>query len=204
MVRRWTLDPAISVRIGAPKLLHQMHDPCSEQLTQKGVNTMKQVLLLNASFEVLRAIPINRAVVLVLQEKAEVVESGEEFVRSAYFQMPWPKVIRLKYFVRIPWKAKVALNRKNLALRDGGECQVVGCVRKGDTVDHVIPRSRGGLHEWMNTTSMCSKCNQAKGDKLLAELGWTLKHQPSVPAGGRMWLGLVELDPAWEPHLAFA
>lgn len=165
---------------------------------------MKQVLLLNASFEVLRAIDMPRAVVLVLQEKAEVIEAGEEFVRSPSFQMPWPKVIRLKYMVRIPWSAKVALNRKNLALRDGGECQVTGCVRKGDTVDHIMPRCRGGKHEWLNTTSMCSKHNQAKGDKLLAELGWTLKHQPSVPHGGRLWLGLAEVDPAWEPHLATA
>lgn len=165
---------------------------------------MEQTLLLNASFEVLRAINYQRAVVLVLEEKAEVVEAGKEFVRSANFQMPWPKVIRLKYMVRIPWKSKVALNRKNLALRDGGDCQVTGCVRKGDTVDHVVPRSRNGLHEWTNTTSMCSKHNQAKGDKLLSELGWTLKSVPSVPKGGRMWLGIAEFDPAWEPHLAFA
>ncbi len=165
---------------------------------------MKQVLLLNASHEVLRAIPLNRAVVLVLQEKAVVVEAGEEYVRSAYIKIPLPRVIRLKYYVKIPWNAKVALNRANLTARDKGECQRAGCSKKGTTIDHVIPRSRGGRTTWENTVLMCSSDNQRKSDKLLSELGWELKHKPTVPAGGRLIIGVVDLDPAWAAHLPFA
>jgi 5-methylcytosine-specific restriction endonuclease McrA len=165
---------------------------------------VRHVLLLNATHEVLRAISLKRAVVLVLQEKAEVVEAGEEYVRSAYFEMKMPKVIRLNYFVRVPWKSKVALNRRNLQARDHGQCQVVGCVRRGDTIDHIKPRSRGGAHEWDNVTLMCGKCNSAKDDKLLSELGWTLKSKPTVPRTGGIIIGIAEMDPAWEAHLAFA
>ena len=165
---------------------------------------MKQVLLLNASHEVLRPVGLRRAVVLVLQDKAEVVEAGEEYVRSASFQMLEPRVIRLKYYVTIPWSAKVALNRKNLIARDRGECQRVGCTRKGTTIDHIVPRSRGGRHEWTNVTLMCAADNSRKSDKLLSELGWELKHEPSVPRANRLLIGIAEMDPVWEPHIVFA
>lgn len=162
---------------------------------------MRSVLLLNASFEVLRAVSLGRAVVLVLEDKAEIVEDTGEYVRSPSVQIPMPSVIRLKTFVKVPWKAKVALNRKNLVARDDGECQKVGCARRGDTIDHVQPRSRGGRHEWTNVTLMCGKHNQEKGDRLLSELGWTLKHQPTLPTR-TIVLGIT--DPAWEPHLNLA
>lgn len=164
---------------------------------------VKPVLLLNASWEPLRAISLKRAVVLVLQEKADVlaVDDDSEPVRSADYQMARPSVIKLRYFVKVPWRAKVALNRKSLIVRDNGECQKTGCTRRGDTIDHVQPRSRGGRHEWTNVTLMCGKHNQEKGDKLLSELGWTLKNQPFTPTR-TVVLGIT--DPAWEPHLSLA
>lgn len=168
---------------------------------------MKQVLLLNASHEILRVIPLKRAVVLVLQEKAEVVEAGSEYVRSAYFSMPMPSVIRLKYFVRIPYHAKVALNRKALVARDRGVCQY--CGKNGTTIDHIIPRARwkgpGPVHQWTNVALACSPCNQKKGHRLLSELGWTLRSKPDVPrVAARILIGVAEIDPAWEPHFAVA
>src|SRR5690349_13425250 len=86
--------------------------------TRKGGSPMTGVLLLNATYEPLRVIPLKRAVVLVLQEKAEVVSAGEEPVRSPSLSMNIPTVVRLKYFVKIPYRAKVALNRKSLMARD--------------------------------------------------------------------------------------
>jgi 5-methylcytosine-specific restriction endonuclease McrA len=164
---------------------------------------VKPVLLLNASWEPLRVIPLKRAVVLVLQEKADVLEvvDDSEPVRSASCQVARPSVIKLRYYVKVPWKAKAALNRANLTNRDAGACQRTGCHRSGNTIDHVVPRSRGGRHEWANVTLMCSKCNQEKGDRLLSELGWELKTTPSTPTR-TILVGLI--DPAWEPHLGLA
>lgn len=162
---------------------------------------MKSVLLLNASWEPLRVIPLKRAVVLVLQEKAEVVEAGEEEVRSSYFSMPLPSVVRLKYFVKIPFRAKVALNRRTLISRDKGICQY--CGGHGSTIDHIVPRSRGGTHEWTNVALACGPCNSQKRDKLLSEIGWTLLNKPAVPhVRTHIVLGIGTLDPSWEPHLA--
>lgn len=161
---------------------------------------MRSVLLLNASYEPLRVLSMKRAVVLVLQEKAEIVEAGEEPVRSASFTMTLPKVIRLRYYVKIPYRAKVALNRKALIARDKGVCQY--CGGHGSTIDHIHPRSKGGRHEWTNVALACVACNAAKGDRLLSELGWTLLSKPEVPrVDSHLVIGITTIDPAWEPHL---
>jgi 5-methylcytosine-specific restriction endonuclease McrA len=159
------------------------------------------VLLLNASYEPLKVVSWHRAVVMVLQEKADVVEADDgEPVRSATFSMPMPIVIRLRYFVKIPYKAKVALNRRNLSLRDKGTCQY--CGNNGTTIDHIVPRSRGGCHEWTNVTLACSPCNFKKGDRLLSELGWALTSKPEVPrVSTHLIIGIGTIDPLWEPHL---
>jgi 5-methylcytosine-specific restriction endonuclease McrA len=164
------------------------------------------VLLLNASYEPLCVLPLKRAMVLVLQEKADVlVEDDEEPVRSAYEEFFRPKVIRLRYMVKIPYRAKVALNKKNLYSRDKGVCQYcskhIGIT--AGTIDHVIPRSRGGLNVWENVALACGPCNYSKGDRLLSELGWKLIKQPHVPKrqGSHIIVG-VTMDPTWESYLA--
>ena len=158
------------------------------------------VLLLNASFEPLRVITVRRAIGLVLAGKADLVEAGDTPLRSATATHPVPVVVRLRYMVTVPFTARVPLNRRTLAARDGGVCQVTGCTRPGSTIDHVIPRARGGRHEWSNVAAMCPRHNNAKGDRLLDELGRTLKAQPRAPRGP---LVLVEAsDTAWQPYLA--
>lgn len=165
---------------------------------------MKRVLLLNATHEVLKVISLKRAIVLVLEDKAEVLEAEDgEYVRSASMQMPCPSVIRLKFYVKVPWKAKAPLNRRNLMSRDKGQCQRVGCNRRGDTIDHIVPRAKNGRHDWLNVTLMCRKCNQAKGDRLLSELGWSLKTEPTVPQK-IILIGVRDTSPSWESHLALA
>lgn len=163
----------------------------------------KGTLLLNASYEPLCVVPMKRAIVLVLAEKAEILEAGGGVVRSESTAVPVPSVIRLTSYVRVPYRARLPLTRRALLARDAHRCAY--CSRSADTIDHVVPRSRHGLHEWENVVAACRLCNGRKGDRLLAELGWALRATPTVPRGTR-WLvvGVGRIDPAWEPYLTQA
>lgn len=159
------------------------------------------VLLLNASYEPLRIISTKRAVVLLLQEKAEVVEEGSDEYHSASASVPVPEVIRLKYFVQVPYRARVPLSNSGVLRRDRHECCY--CERnRGTTVDHVHPRAKGGQHVWENVVAACTKCNAKKADKTLAELGWKMRYKPTVPHGTQ-WLlvGIRGVREQWEPWL---
>jgi 5-methylcytosine-specific restriction endonuclease McrA len=164
-----------------------------------------RTLLLNASYEPLRIIAFRRAVVLVLEGKADVVEEGDQQLRAATFAMAAPLVIRLRRMVVIPFRARLPLNRTNLVGRDGHRCAY--CSRRTDklTVDHVVPRSRGGRHVWENVVAACGPCNNRKADRLLSELGWSLAFTPKAPKG-RILIGyeVLEPEPAWQPYLATA
>lgn len=161
---------------------------------------MKAVLLLNATYEPLRAIPLNRAVCLLVAAKAEMVQEGVGFIRSRSMQMPMPAVIRLRYYVRVPYKTQIKLTKPALMARDKHRCQY--CGDKATTVDHVIPRSRGGRHVWNNVVAACQSCNSRKDNHTLAEIGWTLHTKPVVPRGTR-WvvIGVATIDPTWRPFL---
>lgn len=161
---------------------------------------MNGTLVLNASYEPLRVVSWHRAVVLVLDGDAEVISESEEPVRSQYLWINKPSVVKLKHYVTLPWKAKIPLNRRTLSIRDNHQCQVSDCTRSGTTIDHIIPRSRKGKHEWTNVVLMCGKCNAKKADSLLSEIGWTLKKEPTIPRG-QLIVGLLDVDPAWRPHL---
>ena len=168
---------------------------------------MTTTLLLNASFEPLRVISWKRAVLLVLQEKAEVLEEDEEPLRSASSELRMPKVIRLLRFVKVPFRATVPLTKRSLLARDNHRCAY--CKRhNASTIDHVIPRSRGGEHRWENVVAACSRCNSDKDDRLLSELHgprWELDFTPHAPKG-TVWLllGVTERSEAWEPYLQTA
>jgi len=164
------------------------------------------VLLLNASFEPLRVITLRRGLGLVLSGKADLIEPVDgEYVRSTggeKFEVP--AVIRLRHMVKVPFQATVPLSRRALLARDEHRCQVLGCNRAGQTVDHVVPRSRGGRHEWANVTLMCVRHNSQKGDRLLHELGWRLKAEPRAPRGAVVLLaraGMKAPHPAWLPYI---
>ena len=161
------------------------------------------VLLLNSTFEALRVVSLKRGVSLVIAGRAEVVEeSDDEYLRSERMAMPVPLVIRLKRFVRVPYRARLPLSRKNLMARDHGKC--VYCGRAGSTIDHVVPRSKGGQHEWENVVLACSPCNQKKGNKTLKELGWDLHVTPKAPHGLVWFVIGLQTEPAWEPYLQAA
>ncbi len=140
---------------------------------------MSGILLLNADFTPLRVVSLQRGIGLIVGGKADVVEESEDPLRAARMSMKTPTVIRLKNWVQIPYRARIPLNRKALVARDRGKCAY--CDKQGHTIDHIIPRSKGGQHTWENVVLACGKCNQKKADKTLDELGWSLKFTPKPP-----------------------
>lgn len=146
------------------------------------------VLLLNASYQPLAVVSWKRAVALVVTGRAEMVQQdGSRVVRSAGgVEFPLPGVVRLMQmvsFASMRSKRSPNYSRAGLAARDNNECQVTSCEERGTTVDHVVPRSRGGDNSWTNCVSMCLNHNSRKGDRSLGELGWTLKQRPVAPHG---------------------
>ena len=157
---------------------------------------MQAVLLLNASYEPLMTVSWQRAVTLVLADRAELVEQREDVVRSAGgFSMHLPAVVRLLKMAPFQRSSAVPLTRRALTARDQHECQVVGCRDRGTTIDHVLPRSRGGRHVWENVALMCFDHNSSKDDRLLSELGWSLKRKPFAPVGRIALKEAVASDP---------
>lgn len=145
-------------------------------------------LALNASFEPLTMVPLKRALRLVIDGKAEIVESDRgKSVRSERMAVPRPVVIRLRKFVHVPRRFRRQVTNTFLFARDGYRCQYCGRAgyelrpRESLTRDHVIPISRGGLNVWTNVVTACSPCNTRKADHLLTEIGMHLAHQPVEP-----------------------
>ena len=160
---------------------------------------MGRSLILNATYEPLAVVHARRAVVLVLKEKAEVLESNGVAFHSERITIPAPSVVRLNYFVRVPPRARTALSRRAVFARDGWVCQYCGA--SAENVDHVVPRSRGGTHTWENVVAACRRCNQRKENRLLHEANLRLVREPHAPRDG-FRLSLGRLEPEWEAYLA--
>jgi 5-methylcytosine-specific restriction endonuclease McrA len=159
-----------------------------------------QALVLNASYEPLCVVSGRRAVVLLLTDKAVPVADGEGVLHSERAQVHVPAVVRLTRFVKVPYRATVPLTRRAVFARDGGRC--VYCGAAATSLDHVIPKSRGGPHTWDNVVSACARCNHTKADRGIAELGWRLRRLPVAPTGAA-WriVGAKRMDPRWRPYL---
>ena len=157
-------------------------------------------LVLNASYEPLCVVSSRRAAVLVLTAKAVAVADGDGVLHSERRSLAVPSVVRLARFVKVPYRATVPLTRKAVFARDGGRC--VYCSAPATSLDHVVPKSRGGPHTWDNVVSACGRCNHEKADRGIAELGWRLNRIPAVPAGSA-WrvVGARRVDPRWAPYL---
>lgn len=141
------------------------------------------VLVLNQNYEPLNVCNVRRALVLVLGGKAEVLQENGHVVATARMVYKVPSVIRLAYYIKRP-RPRVKLSRREVFMRDNHTCQYCGH-RGGDlTIDHVIPRSRGGLHTWDNVVSACRPCNHRKGGKSVAEAHMQLRIQPFEPRAG--------------------
>ena len=145
-------------------------------------------LALNSSFEPLTMVPMRRALRLVIDGKAEIVEADDErVVRSERMSLPRPHVIRLKAFVHVPRRFRRQVTNTFLFARDHYRCQYCGRAqnelrhREALTRDHLIPLSRGGTNEWTNVVTACSSCNTRKANRLPSEIGMHPLHAPVEP-----------------------
>ena len=139
------------------------------------------MLVLNATYEPINVCTVRRATVLLLKEKAEILERGAGELHWANGAYPRPHVIRLNTYVRIPRDPqKRKITRRAVFARDGWTCQYCGS-RANLTVDHVIPRSKGGTSTWDNIVASCAPCNRRKGDSLPQKIGMHPRHPPRVP-----------------------
>lgn len=160
-----------------------------------------QALLLNASYEPLHLVEAKRAVCLILEGKADLVlpVEGRSF-HSESQEIPLPSILRLNRFVKLPFDRTVSLNRVNILIRDHRICAY--CPRPANTMDHVVPRSKGGPHSWANVVACCRRCNLKKGDRSLSDLGWSLKFTPMEPRGtGRLMKAAGMARPEWLEYL---
>lgn len=169
---------------------------------------MSSVLKLNATYEPLDAVPVRRAINLVLSGKATVLEESDKTWGSENLRINIPTVIKMNYMVKVPRRSRVKLTRATIMARDKHQCQFIingqACGRRGDTMDHVKPRSKGGKHEWTNVVAACGRCNARKADKTLEQMGWELRRQPTVPVGNDWILNslLAKGDnPDWKEYV---
>ena len=162
---------------------------------------MGHALVLNATYEPLCVVPARRALLLVIKHKAIAVEESDVVLHSVAASFAAPSVVRLTRYVRIPYRGPVPLTRRAVFARDGGRC--VYCGNAATSIDHVVPRSRGGRHEWSNVVSACRRCNHVKADRTVSDLGWRMQPPPQEPTG-TAWriLGTGRSDPRWAPYLS--
>ncbi len=164
---------------------------------------MSRALMLNATYEPLCLVSARRAVVLVLKEKAAILEREADEFRSERTVIPVPSVIRLVNFVRVPYRSRVPLSRRAVFARDDHRCQY--CGKAAENLDHVLPRSRGGPHTWENVVASCRPCNAHKEDRRPHEAGLKLRRVPITPSAD-LWLLATagSLDPTWMRYLPSA
>lgn len=161
----------------------------------------RRALVLNQNFEPLHVCSARRAFVLVHFGKAEVVEGSAVEIRGVDTAFPLPSVIRLQYQVRRPLP-QIRLTRREVFARDGGRCQY--CGRNADlTLDHVVPRHRGGPHEWENLITACRACNHRKGGRTPSEAHMRLLRQPTRPVAtpASLFAHYLEGYREWQPFL---
>jgi 5-methylcytosine-specific restriction endonuclease McrA len=158
-------------------------------------------VVLNATYEPISIVSSKRALVLILEGKAVVVEEHPNLVvRSMKVTVKVPVMVALKEFIKAKrqYKATATLTRKNLFTRDNNTCQY--CTRHARelkpseflTRDHVIPESRGGKSTWTNLVTACSTCNSKKSNHHLSDVDMTLLRKPFAPSSFDLWITLNE------------
>ena len=163
-----------------------------------------RTLVLNAGYEPLAVVSFKRALVLVLGGKASIVQSDpDQPVVGISGEWDRPSVILLRRYVKVPSGRNVPVSRRGVLRRDAQRCGYCGA--GATTIDHVLPRSRGGADSWENLVACCLRCNNVKGDRTPQEMGWSLRIVPKAPHG-TAWLvrGVERAQPQWEEYLAHA
>ena len=145
------------------------------------------VLVLNANYEPLNVCSTARAMGMLVLGKAEIVQNGRGVIRSARRVFERPSVIRLGYMIRRP-HPRVRLNKREIFRRDQSCCQYCGRTLAHLTLDHVLPKTRGGEYVWENLVSACPQCNRRKGGRTPQEAGMTLRGPPTEPPATAVYL----------------
>ncbi|MDX2031276.1 MAG: HNH endonuclease [Blastocatellia bacterium] len=166
-----------------------------------------RVLVLNSTYEPINVCTTRRAIVLILKGIARTEEKHEHTYRSSRAAMPLPSVIRLTEYVHIPFERK-SLSRKNILLRDHNTCQYCAKVFNPSelTLDHVLPKSRGGSSNWDNLVACCKRCNNRKGSHLPEEAGMRLVKRPqsfSLHVNRQIMRYLGRTDAMWRKYLFY-
>jgi len=160
-----------------------------------------RTLILNSTFQPLSVASAKRSISLLLAKKINVIKESKYEIRSENKIIKIPKVALLTYYVKAPYSRRVALNRSNIFIRDFYTCQY--CGNNAESIDHIIPKSKGGEHEWSNVVACCKKCNLTKADKLLNQSILKLKKFPIKPEGN-FWIKTIigsNPDPEWNEYL---
>ncbi|WP_026999092.1 HNH endonuclease [Eisenibacter elegans] len=161
----------------------------------------RKVLILNQDYSALTVCSVQKAFILVYLDKAELVSAADDYeLHTISVAYPLPSIIRLMKYVHLPYRG-VMLNRHNIFRRDHHQCQYCGAV-KDLTLDHVLPRSRGGRSSWENLVTACKRCNSRKGDLTPEEANMPLRKKPFKPSFVmflRDFSGQISED--WKPYL---
>lgn len=160
------------------------------------------VLVLNSTYEPLSVCSQRRALILIIKNKAEILETAGEEVHSESLTLPVPAVIRLVNRVQVPHSRRRRVSRRAIFARDGYTCQYCGSTRQL-TLDHVIPVSRGGATSWENVVTSCAPCNLRKGSHLPWEVGMSPRSKPRPPSFVELVASLLGGIPSsWRPYVA--
>ena len=159
------------------------------------------VLVLNQDYSALTVCSVERAVVLMHLQKVHLVEAADgRQIRSPSVEMPWPSIVRLKQYANVPYK-RVMLSRKIVLKRDQNTCHYCGA-QTNLTIDHVVPKSRGGRDTWENLVAACVTCNNQKGDSTPDEAGMELARRPFRPSYVMFLRDFAgEIEDTWKPYL---
>jgi 5-methylcytosine-specific restriction endonuclease McrA len=160
-------------------------------------------LVLNQSYEPLNICRARRAITLIFSGKAEMLENGTGYIRTAKISYPLPSVIRMAYMIKRPLP-HVRLSRTEIFIRDQYTCQYCGKQSRELTLDHVIPRHQGGKHTWENLISACAACNRRKAGRTPEQAHMKLHKipvRPSISIYSNIPLHLIENQRRWWKYL---
>jgi len=161
------------------------------------------VLVLNASYEPLRIVSVRRAIILLLQQKAELVEAAAQRLRAQGASFAVPLVVRLVRYIAIPRHRQLPCSRRGVLARDRETCQYCGAQpgRANLTIDHVLPRAHGGTTSWANVVAACAACNHRKANRTPQQAGMVLACMPRRPSYVAFTLlGTLERHETWQKY----
>ena len=164
------------------------------------VKLNNKVLLLNNSYEPISIIPAKKAIIMYFLEKVDVVKKSNVIINSLYIKLNIPDVIKLKKYIYIK-HSKIPLTRKNILKRDNNICQYCGKNKSEVTIDHVVPKDKGGKDEWRNLVAACKRCNMIKGNYMLKDIDMNLIRKPFEPSQIIYLQNIGRSNKAWHPYL---